>query len=98
MALSNIEPRREITESLVGLSAVGLFVWGDYAFARWFNAITTMTNPDNPCPVVVGMLCGGAMAVCGTFIAVTVALATHALGDGICNRLGRFDPRPKVRR
>lgn len=93
MALSNIfrEPRREITESLVGLSVVSVVAYADYIFAEWFHVLT---GPTGACPVAVGMIFGATFMV----VACIGLAAAHALGDGICNRLGRFDPRPKVRR
>lgn len=90
MALSNIfrEPRREITESVVGLVAVALPVYGDFLFAKWFQEATTPSNGPG-CPWPIGMALG-ILIVIGTALFVTAAVyLTHAIGDSICNVLQR---------
>lgn len=91
MALSNIfrEPRREITESVVGLAIFGGAVWADYAFAGWLQEYAghrlysdgTIAGDYIPWPLgmVVGFVVGAT--------ALLTVVVTHALGDGICNAL-----------
>lgn len=84
MALSNIfrEPRREITESVVGLSVVGLLVYADYRFAAWLNEIV-INDRHEPLPLPLGMVFG---LVC--LLVIYLALAfTHTIGDTICDAL-----------
>jgi hypothetical protein len=54
MALSNIlrEPRREITETLVGLLVIGILVASGTAFGVWVHTHFTTT------PVELGMVVG----------------------------------------
>lgn len=85
MAIGNMlrEPRREITESLVGLAIVAVPVWADYRFAVWLQRAT------GDCPWPAGMLLGllGAIIV---FVATgLVVFGTHALGETVCNALQR---------
>lgn len=95
MALSNIfrEPRREITEQVIGSVVVSGLVIADYKFARWFEIATI---PVGACPWPVGMVLGvvAGIAVLG------VVLAAHGLGDAICNRLAEagMELRPRTRR
>lgn len=86
MALSNIirEPRREITESVVGLTMFGGVVGLDYYFALWFSDAMAATSMGS-CPVFLGMMLG----LMGGILIVFLAFITHALGDGICNALER---------
>ena len=85
MALSNIfrEPRREITESIVGIAAFGVAMAGDYHFARWFEEITTNSEGHGGCPWPLGLMFG--FIFLGIIIAVV--FFTHAIGDSICNAL-----------
>ncbi len=96
MALSNIfrEPRREITESVVGLTVVGALMGADYCFARWLQDFTGGWN--NGCPWPIGMMLGVGVGFIGIFTIVT----THAIGDGICNALQRrgVHLRPQLRK
>lgn len=95
MALSNIfkEPRREITETLIGIAVIGglggALVWGDYALA------VAVLRPG---PSLDGSTSYGeriAMAMVFYPIAMLVALiaaglclaVVHAAGENICNRL-----------
>lgn len=83
MALSNIfrEPRREITESAVGLGLFSAFTFGDYQFALWFEGVTG--GHQDGCPWSVGLLVGIAL-VLGSAIIIAV---THSLGEVTCNAL-----------
>jgi hypothetical protein len=78
MALSNIfrEPRREITESAVGIGIVAVLAWADYQFAQWVCAA-------DDSPRVLGMMLGAAIFM----IACGILIITHALGDAVCNSL-----------
>ena len=88
MALSNIfrEPRREIIESAVGLTISGLLVWGDYKLAV---AINEANPPEHQIPVLGGMALLAFMAAGFVAAVYFVAVATHAIGDAICNVLER---------
>lgn len=84
MALSNIvrEPRREITESAVGIALVAAFVAGDYWFSLWLqNAMGGWSY----CPWPLGMWAGVALAL-GL---VLVTVITHAIGEEVCDALQR---------
>lgn len=80
------EPRREITESVVGIVVVGgllsLAIWADYAFAVWFEA-ATVGSSRGPCPLPLGMIIGVILAA-GAF---GLLVLTHRAGDAICNAL-----------
>ncbi len=82
MALTNIlrEPRREITETVVGLAIIVPIVYLDYRFALWFEEAT---GPDKSCPWPIGMMFGVMIAI----LIVMGAVAIHILGTGICNWL-----------
>ena len=87
MALSNIfrEPRREITESVVGIVAVVPLGLADYVFGLWFRYL--MGGPYDGPYLLLSMLIG----IFLSFICLVVGLVflgiTHAIGDGICNIL-----------
>ena len=101
MALSNIfrEPRREITESAVGLTIVGGVAYADYRFGVWFEHATTGLG-SLACPCALGMLIGPLGAVLAALMSFLILVATHELGDAICNILARrgLELRPKQRR
>jgi hypothetical protein len=84
MALSNIlnEPRREITESMIGIGLITIPIIGDYAFARWLEGATT-----GSCPWPLGMLVGLFFAVLIIALGSALILGSHALGEAICNKL-----------
>lgn len=92
MALSNIlrEPRREITESVVGLAIFGGLILADYKFGVWLQAeagYETLSNglTKYNVPWPAGMYFG----LIGIIGIIGVLLLTHALGDAICNSLQR---------
>ncbi len=89
MALSNIfkEPRREITESAVGVLAILSFLVGDWFFALWLN--TTQDQQGNVCPIPLGLLLGVLAAGIVYCLGFMFVLGTHALGEAICNALER---------
>lgn len=94
MALSNIfkEPRREITESAVGLGVFGVFMYGDYHVAL-------RMNPANGGELALAMFVTTLGIVASIGVIVLVLMGTHAAGDGICNWLARrgLELRPKNR-
>jgi hypothetical protein len=100
MALSNIrrEPRREITESAIGIVALVLFLWGDYRFSAWFYLFTGGAA-HNGCPWQVGMFLGPLFIVVLVLVGLGLAYGTHALGELICDAFadGGLELRPKQR-
>lgn len=96
MALTNVfrEPRRELTESAVGLGIFSVYLFLDYQFSIWFQAATIDGNGG--CPWGLGMLIGLIL----TMISILVLFATHEFGDFVCNSLARhgLELRPKNRR
>jgi hypothetical protein len=100
MALSNIfrEPRRELTESAIGLVVFGGVALADYSFATWLENYAgyfpSSGNPHLPWPL--GMLIGIGVGI----FAVGVLFATHEIGTAICNALqrGGVHLRPRQRR
>jgi ABC-type phosphate transport system permease subunit len=93
MSLSNIlrEPRREITESVMGAGVVAVllvpFFYGAYYLGHWFVVATDA--PDNARGVFGCMLFGTLgmailVAAGGIFLGVT-----HAAGEAICDALER---------
>ena len=97
MALSNIfrEPRREITESVVGLSIFGVFLYGDYHLTKW--ALAELPHGGPPLPIAMILVGVGIFFACG--FSFLILVLTHALGDAICNALQRngVHLRPRVR-
>lgn len=99
MALSNIfnEPRREITESLVGIAIVSLGVGvcaGFVALEWWFDPTLLLTD------AVLKLLI---LAACGAILVFAVVVflhVTHALGDAACNAFQArgIHLRPRVRK
>ena len=87
MALTNIfrEPRREITETLVGAVVLGGLLYGDYILA------TALPIPDGLLSygeiIALRMLIQPIVVVLA-LVGLWLALACiHAAGEGICNRL-----------
>lgn len=95
MALSNIfrEPRREITESAVGITLVSAFVFADYLFASWLVDEGTKHPTED---LILGMVMG--VGVLGIVVGGTIL--THALGESLCNKLEKagIQMRPRTRR
>jgi hypothetical protein len=85
MALSNMlnEPRREITESLVGIVMVTPLVVVDYYLGSW---LTSQFQPGQ-CPLTLGMIIAFGIELIAIVFLVYAAFATHALGEAICNAL-----------
>lgn len=87
MALDNIfvEPRREITETVVGLGAA-LAVWFViYWAARWFVWLDWITwSKTEPLPVWFAMMLMGIVVPVGFLLSLVVLGGIHALGEGVC--------------
>lgn len=102
MALSNIrrEPRREITESILGILAVIVALGVDYFVSNWAHVKSLRVIPTNPVPIGAGMvlipLCLFVLFIFGTIL----LYATHSIGESVCGWLSDIgmDPRPKQRR
>jgi len=97
MALSNIfrEPRREITESVIGIAFFAAFLFVDSYFARWFHGITG-GDQHGGCPVPIGYVFG----IFGFGVLWIILGVTHGIGENICNALARrgLELRPKDRK
>lgn len=97
MALSNMknEPRRELTESFLGITFTIVFLLADYKVAHWL-ASGFENSADRIGFTVVFMAIGG----CIVPLVIALAHLTHWLGDKICDCMGTFnlDPRPKNRK
>jgi hypothetical protein len=93
MALSNIfrEPRREITEQVIGTISIILFVAADYGILEWLGGWH-----HNYGLLVLSMLLIG----CGMIlIPVVVFGGCHVIGELVCAGLDAagLDPRPRNR-
>lgn len=101
MALSNIfrEPRREITESAVGVSVFLVFIWFDSLFAHWFYGVTERIWPGQGCPVPLGYFLGLLTLLISTILVVGLSLFTHFLGEELCDFMANrgLELRPKQR-
>lgn len=104
MALSNIfrEPRREITESIIGISTVvgvlAIVLPADFVLAMWFEYLfgegwplagEFLWSPD----MWLGMIIGPVVAVGVLFIVGIFFEVTHELGEALCGRLDRIGVR-----
>ena len=97
MALSNIfrEPRREITETGVGVVAVALglivgspIIFADYFVALWFQQITGGERQGG-CPWFMGMMLIPLIIFVLGLVLSMVASVVHALGEATCAALDR---------
>lgn len=96
MALSNIfrEPRREITESVIGVLALVPFCGLDWLVAK--EALGGWKNGWE----MVGSLVFATIVIFLAALALAAVLAiTHEIGEWVCDRMRNagFDPRPKDR-
>lgn len=98
MALSNIfrEPRREITESVVGLVPFVGFIALDVFLTRWICRADTHRDWGQIMGIFFVIVVGTLMALFGL---VLLALFTHFIGEEICGFLARhgLELRPKNR-
>ena len=96
MALSNTfkEPRREMTETIIGVVVVGGAIIADYSFANWL-ASGIPNWADRIACIVLGIIFTPVAVV----LMIALLAAAHAIGDAICNRLAELgaDPRPTQR-
>ena len=96
MALSNIfrEPRRELTESVVGTVVTGLLLWADYHAAHWFYLASG--GEGKGCPWPLGMILLPIVALGAT---CTFLFIPHVIGEALCDALARrgLELRPKRR-
>jgi len=98
MALSNIlkEPRREITESVIGIAIFSALAWADYLFGC---RIESWAGYDAHgwahLPWFIGMLLGVLLA----FGIAGLLFITHGIGNTACNLLENngFQIRPQRR-
>lgn len=93
MALSNTlrEPRRELTESAVGIlitfGLLGGLSWADYRFAV---RVYEVTGADaNALPIPITMFFTPMILTVVLILIAGLLTATHAIGEGICNVLER---------
>lgn len=98
MALSNIlkEPRREITESGLGILFIGGLAYLDFLFGRYLHNLAS--HPDDM-PIPVGMIVGVA-GIAGFIIGVMgILYFTHFVGEQLCGWLAKrgLEIRPKTR-
>lgn len=106
MALSNMlrEPRREITESVVGIAVVGGILgplcWADYRLAvAWEISAGYSSNGAAYMPWLAAMIVLFMAGLVGLGVLSILIVAAHALGDRICDALQRrgVHLRPKQR-
>lgn len=85
MALSNIfrEPRREITETVVGVAFVALPIGADALFGRWFAYHVAERPSEWFSMLVIGMLVG----MMGLLLTIGAAMFIHLVGEDLCNAL-----------
>jgi hypothetical protein len=105
MALSNIfrEPRREITETVVGVALITIPVVADYFAAL---ELQKLSGGWGVFPWPIGMLFVPLVVILGAMAVVAVALGfplvVHAIGEDACEALQRrgihLRPRNRVRR
>lgn len=111
MALSNIrkEPRREITESAIGIFVVGAYVSLDYLLCRWVlgpsasagaaGDIAQSSQHYSPpyWPLFAFLMLS--IGIGGPVIGARLLYLTHAAGEIVCGWLKAFgaDPRPRQR-
>lgn len=98
MALSNIkrEPRREITEQVVGiltLCFVGWFIWS--VPPKLFPVMNTLDAPDR----VLAVFLSAFVTVFGIFLLVGLVYFMHFIGEVVCGLLADMglEVRPKRR-
>lgn len=97
MALSNIfkEPRREITETLVGLTVVAPLIVLDVWWAHWLQAL----QPQNAPPFIIIMVLVAIVMFVVFAVSVLALMGIHEVGEKVCDALARkgLNLRPTVR-
>lgn len=104
MALSNIfnEPRREIIETVVGVTVLAapvvVFLYLDYQFALWLQE-QTASGASSGMPIPMGMVSGAILGALLTLLSGLAAVIVHAAGEGFCNAMQRrgVHLRPRTR-
>jgi hypothetical protein len=105
MALSNMlkEPRREITETAVGLGLLAFLPVSDLIFALWLTHGDT--DPRHTLWTAMEMVAlSGVIPLCGLVIVLVVGYVAlqlvHAIGEFACNvlELRGVHLRPRTRR
>lgn len=98
MALSNIkkEPRREITESTLGIVAVVGLVFLDYKASSFLSNLTKSTANGE---IFLIMITIPLLLIVVAAISVGFLYFTHFVGEEICAMMAKLniDPRPKQR-
>lgn len=89
MALSNMfrEPRRELTETAIGLALFGCAVGADYLFARWLQYQAGYSTVDQVSKANIPWgqgMCIGVILAC---VCTIIAMVAHIVGESICDRL-----------
>jgi hypothetical protein len=100
MALSNVvrEPRRELIESAVGLSLVGVAIWADWRYASWCLEGYAPNPAEVPYPIMFFVLLVVGLVLAA--IAFGILVAAHGIGNWLCDGLERhwgLRLRPKQR-
>lgn len=87
MALSNLfkEPRREITETLVGLFLLIPVFWVTHQISR--AMLADLPHTPTFIDLLLTHLLGGFFTMAGTAALVAAAFGVHALGEQVCNWL-----------
>jgi hypothetical protein len=101
MALSNIfrEPRREITETVVGVALITIPVVADYFAAL---ELQKLSGGWSEFPWPIGMLFAPLLVMAAAAVAFGLPLVVHAIGEIGCEALEErgihLRPRNRVRR
>lgn len=105
MALSNIlrEPRREITETALGIIVIGIIVYPDYKFACWLHkACGNMAYANREVlPVPIGMIIGPVLLVLILMVLIgtlMVLIGIHNIGEGVADSLARHGVQVRPRK
>lgn len=99
MALSNLrnEPRREITEQVLGVLTTAAFFGIDFGGAYWWNLkVSPLEWPYFL--ITMALIPMGLFAA--VMLAILLAIITHGIGEAVCEVLDNWnlDPRPRLRR
>lgn len=100
MALSNMlnEPRRELTESAIGIAVLAVVVGAAIYVDGWIARALCggMKGTAGTGDMVLGYALGFLIMILGGCIFAGVVFGSHALGESVCAWLARHgaDPRP----
>lgn len=99
MALSNMlrEPRREITETVLGLFFFVLLFGGDYLLVHLLQNTGRLRTGGGA--TFLEMILAPLLIFIVGLLLLLILMAIHGIGDGLCEWLGDYglDPRPKRR-